>query len=146
VAAGLALAPHVRAAVDVSDGLVQDLGHVCRASGVGARIGIADLPLSPAYRRAARRLRDPWTPALAGGEDYELALAIPPALLPRARAAAARARTPLAVVGRFVRGAGVLVVGPRGEPLPPPPGHDHLRGAPPAVARFRSSRRSSRIR
>jgi thiamine-monophosphate kinase len=143
VAAGLALAGHVRAAIDVSDGLVQDLGHLCRASRVGARIGVSDLPLSPSYRQAARRLADPWAPALAGGEDYELLLAIPRALLPAARAAAARARTPLAVVGRFVRGAGVEVIGPRGERIPPPPGHDHLR---PPVARFRSTRRSSRIR
>jgi thiamine-monophosphate kinase len=127
VAAGLALAGHVRAAIDVSDGLVQDLGHLCAASGVGARIGAADLPLSPAYRRAARRLADPLGPALAGGEDYELVVAIPPALLAAARAAAGRARTPLTVIGRFVRGEGVRVVGPRGERIPPPPGHDHLR-------------------
>jgi thiamine-monophosphate kinase len=127
VRAGLALAGHVRAAIDVSDGLVQDLGHLCTASGVGARIGAADLPLSPAYRRAARGLADPFGPALAGGEDYELVVAIPPALLPAARRAAGRARTPLAVIGRFVRGAGVRVVGPRGERIPPPPGHDHLR-------------------
>jgi thiamine-monophosphate kinase len=129
IAAGLALAGLVRAAIDVSDGLAQDLGHLCRASGVGARIGLQDLPLSPAYRRAARRLADPWAPALAGGEDYELVVAIAPASLPAARAAAARARTPLAVIGRFVRGRGVRVVGARGEPVSVPAGHDHLRRA-----------------
>ncbi|HEY6097800.1 MAG TPA: thiamine-phosphate kinase [Anaeromyxobacter sp.] len=127
LAAGRALAGLVRAAVDVSDGLAQDLGHLCRASGVGARIGLADLPLSPAYRRSARRLRDPFAPALAGGEDYELVLAVPPQSLARARAAARRARTPLTIVGRFVRGDGVQVVGVRGEPVPVPAGHDHLR-------------------
>jgi thiamine-monophosphate kinase len=126
VAAGLALAPIARAAVDVSDGLVQDLGHLCRASGVGARIGVDDLPLSPAYRRAASRLAEPWGAALAGGEDYELVLALPSASLAAARAAAARARTPLTVIGRFVRGKGVQVVGPRGEPMRAPAGHDHL--------------------
>jgi thiamine-monophosphate kinase len=127
VAAGLAVAGLVRAAIDVSDGLVQDLGHLCRASRVGARIGVSELPLSPAYRRVARGLADPWGPALAGGEDYELVLAVPPARLAAVRAAALRARTPLAVIGRFVRGAGVAVVGPRGEPVAAPPGHDHLR-------------------
>jgi thiamine-monophosphate kinase len=127
VAAGLALAPLARAAVDVSDGLVQDLGHLCAASGVAARIGVAELPLSPAYRRAAFRLADPYAAALAGGEDYELVLAIPPTLLARARAAAARARTPLTVVGRFVRGRGVSVLGADGEVRPAPAGHDHLR-------------------
>ncbi|HEX9052563.1 MAG TPA: AIR synthase-related protein, partial [Anaeromyxobacter sp.] len=127
VAAGLALAGLVRAAIDVSDGLAQDLGHLCRASGVGARIGVEDLPLSPAYRRAARRLADPWRPALAGGEDYELVVALAPASLRAARAAAARAGTPLTVIGRFVRGRGVRVVGARGEPVSVPSGHDHLR-------------------
>ncbi len=125
--AGAALSPLVRAAIDVSDGLVQDLGHVCRASGVGARIGVADLPLSPAYRRATRRLSEPWMAALAGGEDYELVVALPPASLPAARAAARRSGVPLTVVGRFVRGRGVRVVGERGEPIAPPAGHDHLR-------------------
>jgi thiamine-monophosphate kinase len=143
VAAGLALAGLVRAAIDVSDGLVQDLGHLCRASGVGARIGVAELPLSPAYRRAARRLVDPWAPALGGGEDYELVAAVPPRLIGDVRAAAARARTPITVVGRFVRGAGVAVVGPRGEPVPAPSGHDHLRTR--GLASFRSRRPSSRI-
>jgi thiamine-monophosphate kinase len=126
IAAGLALAGLARAAVDVSDGLVQDLGHLCRASGVGARIGVADLPLSPAYRRAVGERPDPYAPALAGGEDYELVLALPPRLLARARAAAARARTPLTVVGRFVRGRGVAVVDPHGERVAVPSGHDHL--------------------
>lgn len=127
LAAGRALAGIVRAAIDVSDGLAQDLGHVCRASGVGARIGLPDLPLSPAYRRMSRRLEDPFAAALAGGEDYELVVAIPPTSLARARAAARRARTPLTVIGRFVRGDGVRVVGSRGESVPVPEGHDHLR-------------------
>ena len=127
IRAGLALAGFARAAIDVSDGLVQDLGHLCRASRVGARIGVADLPLSAAYRRAASRLADPYAAALGGGEDYELVVALPPAALQAAQAAAARARTPLTVVGRFTRGRGVRVVGARGEPLAAPAGHDHLR-------------------
>ncbi len=127
LAAGRALAGLVRAAIDVSDGLVQDLGHLCRASGVGARIGLGELPLSPAYRRLAPRLPDRWAPALAGGEDYELVVAVPPAALDRVRAAARRARTPLTVIGRFVRGAGVRVVDARGARVRVPEGFDHLR-------------------
>ena len=137
LAAGLALAPLARAAVDVSDGLVQDLGHLCAASGVGARIGVAELPLSPAYRRAAARLPDPFAAALGGGEDYELVLALPPGALPRARAAAARAGAPLTVIGRFVRGRGVSVVGEDGALRPAPAGHDHLR---PRASRGRGAR------
>jgi thiamine-monophosphate kinase len=127
LAAGRALARLARAGLDVSDGLAQDLEHLCRASGVGARIGAADLPLSDAYRRAARALPDPFAPALAGGEDYELLVALAPRNLARARAAAVAAGTTLTVVGRFVRGRGVRVVGSRGEPLPVARGHDHLR-------------------
>jgi thiamine-monophosphate kinase len=128
LAAGRALAGLVRAAIDLSDGLVQDLGHLCDASGVGARIGVADLPRSPAYARAAARLAEPDQPALAGGEDYELLVAIPPAQHAAAEQAARRARTPLAVIGRFVRGRGVRVVDARGEPVPiAEGGWDHLR-------------------
>ena len=137
LAAGRALAGLARAAIDVSDGLVQDLGHLCEASGVGARIGVADLPVSEAARRFGRgrdgasdAVRDA---ALSGGEDYELVLAVAPSLLPAARAAAAKARTPLSVIGRFVRGRGVRVVGPTGARIAVAGrGHDHLR-APAAL-------------
>src|SRR5262249_11809375 len=50
--AGRVLAPLVHAMIDVSDGLVQDLGHVCRASGVAAEVGAATLPVAAACRRA----------------------------------------------------------------------------------------------
>jgi thiamine-monophosphate kinase len=148
LAAGRALAGVVRAAIDVSDGLVQDLGHLCRASRVGARIGAHELPLSPAYRRAVARHADPWRAALAGGEDYELVVAIPPAGLAAAQVAAARAGTALTVIGRFVRGRGVRIVGPRGEALSAPAGYDHLAaGARPsarAAPRLGSGRRPAR--
>jgi len=62
-----------RAAIDVSDGLAQDLGHVARASGVGARVDVEKLPLARGLARAAERIGvDPLALALAGGEDYEL--------------------------------------------------------------------------
>jgi thiamine-monophosphate kinase len=70
-------------------------------------------------------------PALAGGEDYELLVAVPPAQLGAALAAARRARTPLAVLGRFERGRGVRILGAGGRPRPVPSGHDHLRAPTP---------------
>ncbi len=116
-----------RAAVDISDGLLQDLGHLCAASGLGARVEVDRLPLSAAYRAATRGSRDPALGALSGGEDYELLLAVPPSRLEALREAAARARTPVTVVGALEARRGVRVV--RGGHLlqPPRTGHDHLR-------------------
>jgi thiamine-monophosphate kinase len=127
LALGRALAGLARAAIDVSDGLVQDLSHLAEASGVAAVLEADRIPRSPAYRRRARRLPDPLAAALSGGEDYELLLAVAPRDLAAARAAARRAGTPLAVLGRFERGSGVRVLGPGGTPLVAPSGHDHLR-------------------
>ena len=75
VAEGLALAavPGVHAMMDLSDGLGSDLGHILRASGVGARIDRQALPLSPVLRRVCARLGwDAGALAVSGGEDYEL--------------------------------------------------------------------------
>lgn len=63
----------VHAMVDVSDGLVSDLGHICRASHVGAEIWMDNLPISPACMEAARVVGANATNwAMEGGEDYEL--------------------------------------------------------------------------
>lgn len=60
----------VHAMIDVSDGLLQDLGHLCEASYVGAVIEAPTLPLSPTYQTILGRQH--WDTALTGGEDYEL--------------------------------------------------------------------------
>src|SRR5690606_27654517 len=71
VALGLAIAGIAHAAIDVSDGLLADLGHVCAASGVGAEIELAQLPASPLLRE---RFDDAACAALqaSGGDDYEV--------------------------------------------------------------------------
>ena len=63
------------ACIDLSDGLLGDLGHVLEDSGVGARVRLAQLPVSPAYEAAFDQVA--WQPALAGGDDYELCFTIP---------------------------------------------------------------------
>ena len=71
---GLPLAGVVAAAIDVSDGLLQDLGHLCRLAGCGAEIEAGLVPLSAAARAAGPA----WLPdCLGGGDDYELLLAVP---------------------------------------------------------------------
>lgn len=96
--AGVALRGIATAAMDISDGLVQDLGHICRASGVCAEIQSVDVPLSPALRLAMERGGFPLELVLSGGDDYELLLTIPPERWPEAQAAMAGA--PLTVIGR----------------------------------------------
>ncbi len=61
----------VSAMMDLSDGLIEDLGRMCRASGVGARVDAESIPMTRAVRRAGAAL------ALSGGEDYELLCAVP---------------------------------------------------------------------
>ena len=107
VAVGRALAGLAHACVDVSDGLLADLGHICRRSGVGAEIELARLPASPALRAAYAD--DELRAALqaAGGDDYELcfsAAADAHAVVLRAAATAAVAVTR---IGRILPGAGV---------------------------------------
>ncbi len=73
LALGRQLAGQATAAADISDGLITDLGQVCRPSGVGARIESHLVPTLPGHARAADLLgKDPVRLALAGGEDYEL--------------------------------------------------------------------------
>jgi thiamine-monophosphate kinase len=75
---GLILAGGIASAmIDVSDGLLQDLGHLCNACGVGAEISLDSLPCSARVRRDAPML------ALRGGEDYELLFAVPRKVEPR---------------------------------------------------------------
>lgn len=94
----LPIAGFARAAMDVSDGLVQDLGHICRASGCGAEVEAASVPASDAARAAG----EDWLVArLTGGDDYELLLALPPDVTPPF--AATR-------IGRFVAGVPEVVV------------------------------------
>lgn len=120
---GLKLAGIAHAGLDVSDGLVQDLGHLCRLGGLGAEIEAALVPASAAAAAAGPR----WlTTRLTGGDDYELLLAVPPereAVLIEAAGGLVFTR-----IGRFFPGPPLVVVrGPDGaEMLFERPGFSHF--------------------
>nr|WP_246514387.1 thiamine-phosphate kinase [Neoroseomonas soli] len=109
LALGQAIAPVARAGLDVSDGLVQDLGHLCRAAGCRAEVSAAEVPLSAPAR--ALLGRDPaLLPALlTGGDDYELLFAAAPEAAGAVRAAASRAGVPVTRIGQMVPGAPEVV-------------------------------------
>lgn len=101
-AAGRALAQAgATALIDVSDGLGQDLAHVCRASGVTARVEWPRLPVAEGAAEVAASLgRDPVALVCGGGEDYALVATVPAARAEEAAAAASAAEgLPAAIVG-----------------------------------------------
>src|SRR5690606_29227119 len=77
VALGLALAGVAHSAIDISDGLLADLQHVSRASGVSALLEVDALPVSAALRRLALTLDTRRALQTAGGDDYELCFTAP---------------------------------------------------------------------
>lgn len=109
---GMALHGVASACMDVSDGLVQDLGHLCRAAGLGAAIEAALVPRSPAALAAG----DGWlATCLTGGDDYELLMAVPPHRAAALMAAAQGCR--ITRIGRFEPGSEVRVLDAAGAPL-----------------------------
>ena len=110
---GLPIGGIASAGMDVSDGLVQDLGHLCRASGLGAVIEAALVPLSAPARAAVPAWLET---CLTGGDDYELLLAVPPDRESALRAAAGD--LPVTRIGAFHSGPPeVMVRAANGQPL-----------------------------
>jgi thiamine-monophosphate kinase len=108
---GLALRQHATSAIDLSDGLLQDLSHLARASAVGLHVTLAALPTSPGFHSACAALGlNADDTALTGGEDYQLAFTAPPA----ARASIEAAAPDLSRIGVVVPAGGVRVLLPDG--------------------------------
>lgn len=118
VALGLRLSGIATAAMDVSDGLVQDLGHLCRGAGVSATIEAALVPLSAAARGAVTAEPGLLARCLAGGDDYELLLAVPESRAAALLEAAAACGVAVTRIGAFAAGAAeVVVTGVDGQPM-----------------------------
>ena len=127
VAAGVALAEAglASAMIDVSDGVLGDLGHICELSGVGARLELARLPLSEEYQAACGA--DLYTLALGGGEDYELLFCIPQGKRSEAEELLQGLALRFSVVGEITSGNGVQLVAPEGGDYRPGKlGFDHF--------------------
>jgi thiamine-monophosphate kinase len=115
VALGQALRGVATSAIDVSDGLLGDLGHVLDRSGVGAQVHEAALPLgalgaladAPLCRRCA----------LAGGDDYELLFTAAQTQRAAVQAAGLRAGVPVSCIGRVTAQPGLLVLDAAGHPV-----------------------------
>ena len=126
IALGLALRGHAHAAIDISDGLCADVGHLCAASGCGVRIEGDRVPCDPLLARWGES--EAITAALTGGEDYELAWAWPHTERAGLENLARALDLPLTVIGEFIPGEGVQVVDSDGSPFPVAAagGYDHF--------------------
>jgi len=102
-----AIGAHAHGALDVSDGLAADFGHLCRASQVIGRIEVSRIPLSQAAGRAIQADPNLIAQVLSGGDDYEVLLTAPAAAVPELRAAATATGIDLTEVGSIDRGNSV---------------------------------------
>ncbi|MDR6711854.1 thiamine-monophosphate kinase [Pseudomonas hunanensis] len=125
-ALGQALRGKATAALDISDGLLADCGHIAKASRVALEVNLAEVPVSPALlgfvgREAACQA------ALTGGDDYVLAFTLPPTQLSSLRAAG----VPVHVIGRVLEGEGVSLRDAQGQDITPQQrGYQHFRETP----------------
>jgi thiamine-monophosphate kinase len=111
VALGQRIVGLATACMDVSDGLAGDLAHICGASGLGAVVEAARVPLSPPARYILAQDPQWLTTVLTGGEDYELLFTLPPAR------ESELAGLPVTVIGRMEAGSGVRVLDDEGNAL-----------------------------
>ena len=118
----------VNAMIDVSDGLLADLQHILKASGVGAEMSTASLPASPSFQKICRRLRiQPHDLILGGGEDYELLFTARPAAVRRIAAIARSERLPVTKIGHITKKAGLVCLDETGRLLRGvKPGYNHF--------------------
>jgi thiamine-monophosphate kinase len=114
VALGQALRGLATAAIEVSDGLLADLGHICKLSGVGATVELAAIPVSP---NGARHVAtDPGRNAIvAGGDDYELCFTAHPNSRESIQDLTKMMEVPLTRIGQVKRGKGVSLLGADGR-------------------------------
>ena len=125
VAAGIALRGLASAAIDVSDGLVADLGHILTASHRGARLMVDDLPLSRVLAEELPRERA-WQLALSSGDDYELCFTVAPDALARVDDRLRDLDCGFTAIGTVTAELGLQCLRADGSRLRPAPGYRHF--------------------
>lgn len=128
VQAGIALRGIASAAIDISDGLLADLGHILEGSSVGAEIELDALPMSTELRRCIDSDTERLRLALTAGDDYELCFTVPEEKLAELQRVAEKWDCPVSRIGRIHAGSGIAFQ--NGE-LPEAliAGFDHFGGA-----------------
>lgn len=113
------------AAIDVSDGLLADLGHICEASGVAATVAVEQLPLSPALRGLPEQqaVRN-W--ALSGGDDYQLCFTVPPTGIAGVENLLQDGKLAATAVGNIVAGRGLTCTYRGRDFAPEKTGYQHF--------------------
>ena len=120
IALGTDLRGLATAMADVSDGLLGDLGHILKASGVGAQLNVSTLSQLMLTRQAWDCPRECWLRCvMSGGDDYELVFTAPPASQHAVEAAALSSGTPITRIGRVTPDSGLVLMDDNGEVLHP---------------------------
>ncbi len=125
VALGQALVGKATACIDLSDGLLADLGHVTSASGCGAEIELGTLPGAEELDHCSLRQR--WELQLTAGDDYELCFTWPESDIGELEVIRQSVGVGLTVIGRIVDGTGIRCLTPEGDTLElTRQGHEHF--------------------
>ena len=109
LAVGQALSGIATAAIDISDGLISDLGHICEGSGVGAKVYLDRIPTSGQVKRYLQQGGD-WGTVVAAGDDYELCFTVPSVQEPLLETVSTNLDCDLTLVGEMVAGSGVTCI------------------------------------
>jgi len=111
--AGMMLKSWASSAIDISDGLAQDLGHILKQSHVGARIDLKNLPLAPCLQTLTREAALDY--ALSGGDDYELLCTVPAENIEKLKQAFVAAHLPLYEIGEITADLSLQLLEEKGQ-------------------------------
>ncbi len=127
IKAGLALRGLANAMIDLSDGLIIDLGHILQASSVGATVYMHQLPLSSALVTSSLHQSEQWEMALAAGNDYELCFTISPEKEQKLMDLSQKVDCQLTLIGVIEQGSALQCLDQTGKPfIPLGKGYEHF--------------------